>query len=95
MDERKPRLIRQGLPQKADPRRMSIFLVLVMMSSIAVPVNADVSVATDDFGVLDALAQTLADREQSGESLIAVQGADNSLAYVDAAARPITTTVMH
>ena len=91
MDERKPRLIRQGLPQKADPRRMSIFLVLVMMSSIAVPVNADVSVATDDFGVLDALAQTLADREQSGESLIAVQGADNSLAYVDAAARPITT----
>ena len=92
MDERKPRLIRQGLPQKADPRRMSIFLVLVMMSSIAVPVNADVSVATDDFGVLDALAQTLADREQSGESLIAVQGADNSLAYVDAAARPITTT---
>lgn len=92
MDERKPRLIRQGLPQKADPRRMSIFLVLVMMSSIAVPVNADVSVATDDFGVLDALAQTLADREQSGESLIAVQGADNSLAFVDAAARPITTT---
>ena len=91
MDERKPRLIRQGLPQKADPRRMSIFLVLVMMSSIAVPVNADVSVATDDFGVLDALAQTLADREQSGESFIAVQGADNSLAYVDAAARPITT----
>ena len=92
MDERKPRLIRQGLPQKADPRRMPIFLVLVMMSSIAVPVNADVSVATDDFGVLDALAKTLADREQSGESLIAVQGADNSLAYVDAAARPITTT---
>ena len=91
MDERKPRLIRQGLPQKADPRRMSIFLVLVMMSSIAVPANADVSVATDDFGVLDALAQTLADREQSGESFIAVQGADNSLAYVDAAARPITT----
>ena len=49
MDERKPRLIRQGLPQKADPRRMSIFLVLVMMSSIAVPAIADVSVATDDF----------------------------------------------
>ena len=91
MDERKPRLIRQGLPQKADPRRMSIFLVLVMMSSIAVPANADVSVATDDFGILDALTQTLADREQSGESFIAVQGADNSLAYVDAAARPITT----
>ncbi|MEZ8079034.1 MAG: hypothetical protein QMC53_05410 [Candidatus Poseidoniaceae archaeon] len=91
MDERKPRLIRQGLPQKADPRRMSIFLVLVMMSSIAVPANADVSVATDDFGILDALTQTLADREQSGESFIAVQGADNSLAYVDAAARPINT----
>ena len=66
MDERKPRLIRQGLPQKADPRRAAIFLVLVMMSSIAVPVNADVSVARDDFGVLDELAQTLADRKQSG-----------------------------
>jgi hypothetical protein len=92
MDERKPRLIRQGLPQKADPRRAAIFLVLVMMSSIAVPVNADVSIARDDFGVLDELAQTLADREQSGESFIAIQGADNSLAYVDAAARPITAT---
>ncbi|MBT4070144.1 MAG: hypothetical protein HOL72_00280 [Euryarchaeota archaeon] len=92
MDERKPRLIRQGLPQKADPRRMAIFLVLVMMSSIAVPVNADVSIARDDFGVLDALVQTLADREQSGESVIAIQGADNSLAYVDAAARPTTSS---
>ena len=92
MDERKPRLIRQGLPQKADPRRAAIFLVLVMMSSIAVPVNADVSVARDDFGVLDELAQTLADREQSGESFVAIQGADNSLAYVDAAARPITAS---
>ncbi|HIF91214.1 MAG TPA: hypothetical protein EYQ58_06765 [Candidatus Poseidoniales archaeon] len=92
MDERKPRLIRQGLPQKADPRRAAIFLVLVMMSSIAVPVNADVSVARDDFGVLDELAQILADREQSGESFVAIQGADNSLAYVDAAARPISAS---
>nr|MCS5533292.1 hypothetical protein [Candidatus Poseidoniaceae archaeon] len=92
MDERKPRLIRHGLPQKADPRRAAIFLVMVMMSSIAVPVNADVSVARDDFGVLDALAQTLADREQSGESFVAIQGADNSLAYVDAASRPISAS---
>ena len=92
MDERKPRLIRQGLPQKADPRRAAIFLVLVMMSSIAVPVNADVSVARDDFGVLDELARILADRKQSGESFVAIQGADNSLAYVDAAARPITAS---
>ena len=89
MDERKPRLIRQGLPQKADPNRAAIFLALVMMSSIAVPVNADVNIARDDFGVLDELAQILADRKQSGESFIAIQGADNSLAYVDIAARPI------
>ena len=52
MDERKPRLIRKGVPQKVGTSRVAVILVLLLLTSILTPVQADVSVARDDFGIL-------------------------------------------
>jgi hypothetical protein len=39
MDEVAVRVLRAGLPQKKDPRRMAVFLVVLMFASIAQPVE--------------------------------------------------------
>ena len=89
MDEVAVRVVRAGLPQKRDPRRMAVFLVVLMFASIAQPVQGDLSVTRDDFGVLDALEETLNARTQSGEGELATQAALTALNDVDSSARPI------
>ena len=64
-------------------------LVSVMLVSLMQPVSGNVAVAQDDFGVLDAFADTLADRAQEGESLVALQGAQSSFALLDASKREV------
>ncbi|MEJ6715461.1 MAG: hypothetical protein QNL20_00105, partial [Euryarchaeota archaeon] len=56
---------------------------------IATPAEADLSVSRDDFGVLDALEDTLNSRTQSGEDEIATQEALEALNAVDLNARPM------
>ncbi|MEC8258683.1 MAG: hypothetical protein VXZ94_05775, partial [Candidatus Thermoplasmatota archaeon] len=92
MDERTLRLIRPGLPQSGDPRKSAIFLILLMMVSISYPVTADTSISRDDFDVIDALMETLAERTQGGEPDIALDAAQGALSQVDANARNIIGT---
>ena len=89
MDEVAVRVVRAGLPQKRDPRRMAVFLVVLMFASLAQPVQGDLSVTRDDFGVLDALEETLNARTQSGEGELATQAALTALNDVDSSARSI------
>jgi len=89
MDEKPTRVIRAGLPQSGDPRKAALLLVVVMLLSIMQPVSADVTVARDDFGVLDALAETLESRSDANEELVAINGAQESFAILDASKRPV------
>ena len=89
MDEPALRLLRAGLRQPNRRGRTAVMLVLVMMVSLMPPVSGDVTVARDDFGVLDAFADTLADRADEGESLVALQGAQSSFALLDASKRTV------
>ena len=58
-----------------------------MLLSISNPVAADSSISRDDFDVIDALMETLADRIQGGEPDVALSSAEGALAQVDANAR--------
>ncbi|DAC46678.1 MAG TPA: hypothetical protein D7H92_06215 [Candidatus Poseidoniales archaeon] len=89
MDEPALRLLRVGLRQPNRRGRTAVLLVAVMLLSMMQPVSGDVTVARDDFGVLDAFADTLADRAAEGESLVAIQGAQSSFALLDASKRPV------
>ena len=92
MEGRTLRLIKPGLPSSGDPRKPAIFLIFLMLASISNPVAADTSISRDDFDVIDALMETLADRTQGGESDIALSSAQGALAQVDANARGISAT---
>ena len=92
MDERALRLVMPGLPQSGDPRKPAIFLILLMLVAISNPVAADTSISRDDFDVIDALMETLADRTQGGEPDVAINAAQGALSQVDANARGITET---
>ena len=92
MVESQPRLIRVGLPQSTDPRRMAVFLVLLMFISLAQPAGADLSISRNDFGVLDELEDTLSKRTDNDEASVAAQGAVDALNAVDLAKRPIDST---
>ena len=63
-----------------------------MMVSISYPVTADTSISRDDFDVIDALMETLAERTQGGEPDIALGFAQGALSQVDANARNIIGT---
>ena len=92
MVEGQPRLIRVGLPQASDPRRMAVAMVVLMFISMAQPAGADLSVSRNDFGVLDELEDTLSKRTASGEAVAAASGAADALNAVDLAQRPIDET---
>lgn len=92
MVEGQPRLIRVGLPQASDPRRMAVAMVILMFISMAQPVGADLSVSRNDFGVLDELDETLSKRISNGEAIAAAEGAANALNAVDLAQRPVDET---
>ena len=68
---------------------MAVFMVILMFASIAQPVEADLSVSRDDFGVLDALEETLRSRTASGEGELATEEALTALNAVDLNARPL------
>ena len=89
MDGKATRVVRAGLPQSGDPRKAALLLVVIMMLSMMQPVSADATVDRDDFGVLDALAETLASRSDANEELVAINGAQNSFAILDASKRPV------
>ncbi|MEE2647381.1 MAG: hypothetical protein VYA57_01405, partial [Candidatus Thermoplasmatota archaeon] len=89
MDEPSLRLLRVGLPQPNPRGRTAILLVAVMLLSMMQPVSGNVTVARDDFDVLDAFAATLEDRAAESESLVAIQGAQSAFALVDASKRPV------
>lgn len=89
MDEKATRVVRAGLPQSGDPRKAALLLVVVMLLSLMQPASADANVAQDDFGVLDALAETLESRSDSNEELVAINGAQESFAILDASKRPV------
>ena len=89
MDEPALRVVRAGLPQSHNGKGLAFLLVSVMLFSLMQPVSADISVARDDFGVLDALAETLADRANTGEEVVAIQGSQSSFALLDASKRPV------
>jgi hypothetical protein len=91
MDEPALRLLRAGLRQPNRRGRTAVALVVVMLLSMMPPASGDVTVARDDFGVLEAFADTLADRAAEGESLVALQGAQSSFALLDASKRPVQT----
>ena len=89
MDGSGLRLLRAGLPQPNRRGRTAAVLVSIMLLSLMPPVTGDVTIARDDWGVLDALAETLADRKAENENLVAVQGAQSSLALLDASKRTV------
>jgi hypothetical protein len=92
MVEGQPRLIRVGLPQASDPRRMAVAMVILMFISMAQPAGADLSVSRNDFGVLDELDDTLSKRTANGEAIAAAEGAADALNAVDLAQRPVDAT---
>jgi len=92
MVEGQPRLIRVGLPQSSDPRKVALAMVLLMFVSLASPAGADLSVSRNDFGVLDELDETLSKRTENGEAAVAAQGAAEALNAVDLAKRPVDET---
>ena len=92
MVESQPRLIRVGLPQNSDPRRMAVAMVLLMIISLAQPVGADISVSRNDFGVLDELNEILSKRTDNDEATVATQEAVDALNAVDLAQRPVDSS---
>ena len=89
MDGSGLRLLRAGLPQPNRRGRTAAVLVSIMLLSLMPPVTGDVTIARNDWGVLDALAETLADRKAENENLVAVQGAQSSFALLDASKRTV------
>ncbi len=92
MVEEGTRLLRIGLPQGTDPRRMAVAMVVLMLFSMASPVSADISVSRDDFGVLDELDDILSKRTENNEESIATLGAIDALNAIDVAQRPVDST---
>ena len=69
-------------------RAPAVVLLLLFLVPIAQPVTT-AEIASDDFGILDALDELLEDRSLSSSDLIAESIATNTLASVDAAARDV------
>ena len=92
MVQSQPRLIRVGLPQSSDPRRLAVAMVLLMFISLAQPVSADLSVSRNDFDVLDELDEILSKRTDNDEASVAALGAADALNAVALAQRPIDST---
>ncbi|MEK9907411.1 MAG: hypothetical protein VW540_06480, partial [Gammaproteobacteria bacterium] len=61
------RMLHRGLATPPPKRVLPVLLVLLMLGALMQPASANLSVARDDFGVLDELAQTLEQRADAGE----------------------------
>ena len=69
-------------------RAPAVVLLLLFLIPIVQPVTT-AEVATDDFGILDALDELLEDRSVSSSDLIAEEMASSTLSSVNAAARDV------
>ena len=68
---------------------MAFIIFLIMITPVFQPVGADLSVAKDDFGVLDAMTDALAKRSDSGEDELAQNRAEAVLSAVTAKGRVV------
>ena len=83
------RLLHPGVrPSQVQRRAPAVVLLLLFLIPIVQPVTT-AEVATDDFGILDALDELLEDRSVSSSDLIAEEMASSTLSSVDAAAREV------
>jgi len=89
MTEPVVRLLHAGLPAAINGQRMAFIIFLIMITPVFQPVGADLSVAKDDFGVLDAMAEALAKRSDSGEDELAQNSAEAVLSAVTAKGREV------
>ncbi len=83
------RLLHAGLPLAVKGQRMAFVIFLIMIIPVFQPVGADLSVAKDDFGVLDAMTDALAKRSDSGEDELAQNSAEAVLSAVTAKGRSV------
>ena len=83
------RLVHAGLPLAVKSQRMAFIIFLIMVIPVFQPVGADLSVAKDDFGVLDAMTEALSKRSESGEDELAHNSAEAVLSAVTAKGRPV------
>ena len=82
-------MLHRGVGKPLGGQRLAIFLVLVMMTPLLQPVNAEVGVGRDDFGVLEAMANALENQHDSGEDSIAKSSAEAILDALDSRGRLI------
>ncbi len=83
------RLLYRGVPQPLESSKVAIMLVIVMLLPIFNPVSANESAGRDDFGVLEAMANALAEERDSGEDDIARDSAEGILSALEARGREI------
>ncbi|MDP6233148.1 MAG: hypothetical protein QF839_03115, partial [Candidatus Poseidoniaceae archaeon] len=89
MQQDAARLLHPGVrPSQVQRRAPAVVLLLLFLVPIAQPVTT-AEIASDDFGILDALDELLEDRSVSSSDLIAESIASTTLASVDAAARDV------
>ena len=86
MVEEAIRLVRPGLHQPKRGR-LAAFLVVVLLVPIFQPVQADISVERDDFGLMEKLSDLMELQESSDDAVIAAGSSASSLALVEAAKR--------
>ena len=86
MVEEAIRLIRPGLHQPKRGR-LAVLLIAVLLIPIFQPVQADISVERDDFGLMEKLSDLMELQEASDDAVIAAGSSTSSLALVDAAKR--------
>lgn len=86
MVEQAIRLVRPGL-HRPKRQRLALFLVLVMLIPLFQPVQADVSVEQDDFGLMEKLSDFMERQEMSDDILVATGSSTSSLGLVEAAKR--------
>ena len=89
MSDSSVRVLHRGVPQPLDSRRVAVALVIVMLLPIFTPVSANESVGRDDFGILAAMANALAEQRDSGEDELAHNSAEGILSALEARGREI------
>ena len=83
MVEEAIRLIRPGLHQPKRGR-LAVLLIAVLLIPIFQPVQADISVERDDFGLMEKLSDLMEVQEASDDAVIAAGSSTSSLALVEA-----------
>ena len=89
MSDSSVRVLHRGVPQPLDSRRVAVVLVIVMLLPIFTPVSANESIGRDDFGILEAMANALAEQRDSGEDELAHNSAEGILSALEARGREI------